>query len=451
MAQISRPFSHPPNARACRYLATLMALSLLPTRKRRTGVALVSTIATLLALTVLRARAQEALRDSLTGQAAAQARNVQMESLPYTLKSGDFKLLVAPSLDLNWNDNINIARTGALQDFIVEPQVQLTASYPITAQQVLSLNVGAGYQKYLEHDRYSTLDLQSGSELSFDIYVKDFWFNLHDRGNFIQDTSQQPDLANTANFATINNTAGFSATWDLNKITLSAGYDHQNVIATTTQYESQDSAVEMVYARAGLQVYPGVTTGVETTAAFTSYEYMVLNNNQNYSAGVYADWLPGKALEVQVRGGYTITQIQHTSLSVETSDLPSWYAGLNITHQITDAISYSLDAGHEVQSGIQSDEVEDYYARPSVQWKIIKDVGLTTGLSYEHGNQGEGNVFGNLTETYDWLGANLSVTYSITKRLSTALNYRLTIRSSNLPTDEYTQNVVGIALTYLTP
>jgi hypothetical protein len=404
-----------------------------------------------MALTVLPARAQEALRDSLTGEAAAQARSVQMGSLPYTLKSGDFKMLVAPSLDLSWNDNINTAKTGAEQDYIVQPGVQVTASYPITAQQVLSLNVGVGYEKYLEHNQYSTLTLQSGTELSFDISVKNFLINLHDRASVVQDTSQQPELANSANYATINNTAGLSATCDLNKVTLTAGYDHANVIATTSQYDSVDSATEDVFARAGLQVYPGVTTGVETTAAFTSYDYAILNNNQNYSAGLYADWLPGKALDVQARGGYTITQIQHTSLSIETSDVPSWYAGLTISHQITDAIGYSLDAGHEVQSGIQADVVEDYYARPSVHWSIIKNLGLTTGLSYEHGNQGEGNVFGNLTETYDWLGANIDVSYAIMKRLSLALNYRLTVRSSNLPTDEYTQNVVGIALTYLTP
>ena len=132
---------------------------------------------------------------------------------------------------------------------------------------MLSLNVGAGYDKYFDHDQYSTWLLQSGTELSFDIYVKDFWFNLHDRVNYVQDTSQQPALSGTASYATLNNTAGLSVTWDLNKVTLSAGYDHQNIISPTSQqYESQDGATEMVYARAGLEVYPGVTTGIEGTA-----------------------------------------------------------------------------------------------------------------------------------------------------------------------------------------
>jgi hypothetical protein len=327
----------------------------------------------------------------------------------------------------------------------------LDLSYPMTQNNLLSLSVGVGYDKYLDHDQYSTWNLQSGTELSFDIYVKDFWINLHDRVNYVQDTSQQPTISGTASYATLNNTAGLSVTWDLNKATLSAGYDHQNIISPTSQqFESQDGATEMLFARAGLEVYPGLTTGIEGTASFTRYDQMVLNDNNSYSAGVYADWQPGKAFRVQPRIGYTIFQFQHTSTNIQTSDLNSWYADLNITHKITDAISYSLDAGHEVQTGIQSDAVEDWYVRPAIRWDIIKNVDLNTSLSYEHGKQGAGNVSGNLTENFDWLGVNLGVGYSIIKKLSLGLNYRLTLRSSDIANNEYTQNVIGLSLTYYT-
>jgi len=258
-------------------------------------------------------------------------------------------------------------------------------------------------------------------------------------------------LAGTANYATFNNTAGLSVTWNLNQLTLSAGYDHENVISPTSQqYESQDGVTEMVFARAGVQVYPGVTTGIEGTGSFTTYDQMVLNDNNSYSAGVYADWQPGKYFRVQPRVGYVIFQFQHTSQTIRTSDLNSWYADLNITHQVTDAIGYTLDAGHEVQTGIQSDAIEDWYVRPGIRWDIIKNVNLNTSISYEHGNQGEGNVAGNLTETFDWLGASVGVSYSIIKKLSLGLNYRLTLRSSNIANDEYTQNFVGLTLTYQT-
>jgi len=417
--------------------------------RRRAGTIGCGCLVAFVLLAASPAPAQEALRNSLAGEVAAAARQIQLESLPYTFKSGDFRLLVVPSLSLDWNDNINSSKTDPEQDFILSPLVQLNASYPITRNNLLSLNVGAGYDKYFDHDQYSTWRLQSGTELSFDIFVKDFWFNLHDRANYVQDASQQPALSGTAAYATLNNTAGLSVTWDLNRVTLSAGYDHQNVISPTPQqYESQDGTTEMVFARAGFQMYPGVTTGIEGTGSFTTYDQMVLNDNNSYSAGVYADWQPDKYFRVQPRFGYTIFQFQHTSQTIRTSDLNSWYADLNITHQVTDAIGYTLDAGHEVQTGIQSDAIEDWYVRPGIRWDIIKNVNLNTSISYEHGNQGEGNVAGNLTETFDWLGASVGVSYSIIKKLSLGLNYRLTLRSSNIANDEYTQNFVGLTLTY---
>jgi hypothetical protein len=396
----------------------------------------------------LPAPAQEALHNSLAGDAAAQARIVQAESLPYTLKSGDFKLLVIPSLGLDWNDNINISKTNALQDFILSPRTEFDASYPVTHNNLLSLNFVAGYDNYFEHPSYSTWFLQSGSGLSFDIYVKDFWFNLHDQASYVQDAAQNAALSGTGTYAIINNKAGLSVTWDLNQLTLSSGYDHQNIISTTSQFDSQNSAAELVFAKAGLQVYPGVTTGVEGTAAFTTYEQEVLNNNDAYTAGVYANWQPGSYFSLQAQGGYAVYLFQHTSQSIQTSDLNSWYCGLNITHQPTDAISYTLAAGHEVQLGIQSDAIEDWYVRPSIEWNIIKNVTLHTSFSYENGNQGVGNVAGNLTENFNWLGSEVGVSYSILKKLSLGLHYRLTLRSSSIANDAYTQDVVGLTLTY---
>ena len=405
-------------------------------------------LAALMLLAPNPAAAQEALRDEMAGDAAAEARQLQLQSQPYTVKSGDFKLLVVPSFGLDWNDNVNISKTNAQSALILRPELDLNASYPLTQNNLLSLNVGAGYEQYLEHDSYSTWFLQSGTELSFDIYVKDFWFNLHDRVNYVQDTSQQPVLSGTATYATINNTAGLSVTWDLNQMTLSAGYDHKNVISTSVQYNSQDSAAEMVFARAGIEVYSGVTAGLEATAAYTTYAQTVLNNNNAYSVGPYADWELGKSFHIQPRGGYTIIQFQQTSQSIQTSDLNSWYADLNIVHQITDAINYNFDAGHEVQAGVQSDVVEDWYVRPSLRWNLTQNLNLHASFSYENGQQGVGNVTGNLTENYNWLGSELGVSYPLLKKLSLGLNYRLTLRSSNIPTDEYTQNLVSLTLTY---
>lgn len=74
--------------------------------------------------------AQEALRTSLAGDAAAEARRFQLQSMAYTLKWGDFRLLVTPSLALNWNDNINLTKDNTESDFILTPWLLLMRVIP---------------------------------------------------------------------------------------------------------------------------------------------------------------------------------------------------------------------------------------------------------------------------------------------------------------------------------
>ena len=407
-------------------------------------------LAALMLLAARPATAQEALRSSLAGDAAAEARNLQLQSPLYTVKSGDFRLLVTPSLALDWNDNINIARDNAEADFILRPLVALNASYPLGAYNLLNLSVAVGYDKYLEHDEFSQWRLDSGSELSFDVYVKDFWINFHDRFQYTQDPAQEAAVAGTGSgsYGTFQNTAGLSGTWDLEDVVLTLGYDHQYAKSLSSQFNQINHASELVVARAGLRVHPKFTVGVEGTASFTAYEQAVLNDNQQYSAGIYGDWRPGSYFSVQPRFGYTIFESSQTSSSIQGGNLASWYANLTLAHQATDFLSYSLSAGHEIRGGIQSDAIEVSYIRPSVDWNVIKDVTLQTSLFYEHGAEGGGQQASLLEKNYDQYGGGLSLSYSPMKKVGISLNYRLTLRSSNVPSREYTQNLVGLQMTY---
>jgi hypothetical protein len=410
------------------------------------------------------ASAQDSLRNSLAGDAAAEAQRQQIGSQLYTFKTGDFRLLAVPSLEMDYNDNVNISKTSPQSDFILMPLLQLTGSYPVTGHNLLTFSAGMGYDEYLEHGRYSAFRLDSDSLLSFDMYIKDFWINFHDRFSSVEDPGAEASVAGTARYGTLNNAAGLSITWDLEDVVLTLGYDHANSLATSGQFSYLNRSSELPLARAGFRFNPQLTAGLEGSASYTTYDQAVLNNNQSYSAGLYADWNPGLNLHVQPRAGYTIYQFKHTSQSIpdyylfpyipptspsiQTSDLNTWYADLTVSHQATKAASYAFSGGHEIRLGIQSDAVEDWYFRPNITWTIIQDLGLNTSLFYEHGTQGAGNVMGNLAETYDWYGGALMLSYPLMKKLLLSLNYRLTLRSSNIPDRDYAQNIVGIKLSY---
>ena len=437
-------------------------------------------IAIILACEVTTASGQVALQNSLAGAAAAGDRSQQMQSersQGYTFKEGDFQMLMVPAMGLEWNDNINLAQTNELADEIVTPTVRITASYPFTQRNLLYLDVTVAYDWYLEHPQFSSFELNSssGTGLSFDFVVKDITVNLHDWISYSEGAGQNgsatstanPTALNTANsfvgntangsvnntasYGTFQNTAGLSVAWDLNKVTLSTGYDHQNILATSGQFDNINHAAEMLFVRAGLQMHPKATVGLESTAAFTTYEQPSLNDNDAYTIGPYIEFRPGRFFSLTIRGGYTIYDFQNTSTAIQTTDQNSWYAGVNIAHQPSDSVSYSLDIGREVQLGIQSDLLEDWYVRPNISLKIIKDLDIAASFFYEHGDQGVGSTGtlpGNHNGTFDWYGGTLSLQHALTSQLTLALSYRITLRSSDTPNDGYTQNLVALQLTY---
>jgi hypothetical protein len=413
-------------------------------------------IAALILLVVLPAGAQEALQNSLARGKAPLPRDTQMQSLDYTLKYGDFQMSISPSQGFQWNDNVNLSKTNSMDDYIVSPAVGIKASYPLSKRNLLSLDVNVGYDRYLLHPKLSTFNLNASTKtgLSFDMVIKPLTINLHDWISYVQDSAMNPTVANTGNFGTFQNTVGISGTWDLNQVTLSLGYDHENILATSGQFNQIDHQSQMLFVRAGLQVHPKVTVGLESTASFTDYDQnngAGLNNNDAYTIGPYITFQADSSFTVTARGGFTAYQFQNSSTNIQTSDQNTWYAAVTIRHQPRASIGYALDAGHEVTLGIQSDLVEDSYVRPNIDWEIINGVNFNTSLFYEHGESGvgsTGSLPGTSSGSFDWYGGTLTVRHELTKRLNLGLNYRLTFRSSGTSKDSYAQNLVGLQLIY---
>ncbi len=418
------------------------------------------------------ARAQQAIQNMLEADAAANARaqaTAAALTSDYTIKEGDFRLLLTPSTGLQWNDNVNLSGLNPEDDFILTPALGVTASYPLSEQNLLYLDITVGYNWYLQHSHYNSfaLNSSSGTGLAFDLVIKDITIDIHDRVNYTQGTGQygvgsaggngfvansaSAAVANTGSYGTFENTAGLLGTWDLNQVKLSLGYDHQNSLATTSAFNGSDRSSEMLNFRAAFQVRPNLSTGLESTAAFTTYDQQELNDNTAYTVGPFVQFTPGKFFTVTARGGLETYQFQETSHTIRTSDQTSWYGGLGITHQPTDWIKYSLDFGREVQIGAVSDLMTDWYVRPSVTWTMIHGLDLVTFFSYQHGNQGEGST-GNLpgfpNGTFDMYRAGISLQHAFTSWLNASLNYQYTDLSSGVVDGSYTQNLVALQLTF---
>src|SRR6266850_4592962 len=191
-------------------------------------------------------RSQDAVRPSLAGEAAAEARRQDIEHIPYNLLLGPVRFRFSATVGVEYNDNINLAEVNTQEDVILRPQVNLDAIWPITQLNTLRMDIGLGYALYLDHSNANTngVLLAPGSQLAFDIFVGDFRINIHDRFLLQQDPVAELALSNVIDYGRFENTAGVSVLWDLNKAVVTLGYDHYTYISTTSRFDYLDRNAE---------------------------------------------------------------------------------------------------------------------------------------------------------------------------------------------------------------
>src|SRR5437016_11986083 len=235
--------------------------------------------------------AQDAVRSSLAGQEASDARQQDVSRIPYNLLLGPVRFRVGANVGVEYNDNVTYAETNEQDDFIVTPNLTLDMIWPVTQLNTLRLDLGVGYSFYLEHSQYNTdtILIAPKSQIAFDIFVADFRINIHDRMQLQQDPIQEGALSNVVDYGRFENTGGISVLWDLNKLLLTVGYDHYNFVSTTSIFDYLDRNSEIVQGSAAFIVTPTITIGPEANAVFTRYDQSVLNDNTDYSAGGFVE------------------------------------------------------------------------------------------------------------------------------------------------------------------
>ena len=423
-------------------------------------------------------QAQDAVRPSLAGEAAAEARKQEIDKIPYNLQVGPIKFRFSATMGIEYNDNINLAEGGTYafpsplgaitittepqEDVILRPQVNLNALWPITQLNTLRLDLGIGYAFYLDHSNYNTSSilLSPGSQLAFDIFVGDFRINLHDRFSLQQDPIDEIALSNVADYGRFENLAGISVLWDLNQAVVTLGYDHYNFIAMNDRFDYLDRAAEIFSGTIGFTPSSNVTVGVEGNAVDTYYDKNVLNDSWDYSAGVFLETQVTSYLRIRVAGGYQWIDFDNVGIVNDAHDLSDYYANLLISHRVNSVFTHNLSIGHESQLGVNSNYVRLSYIRHTANWNIFYHTLLSTELFYEKADDSGGmgtlflpipgvpNINPFVAEHVHRYGGALTLGYQLTPHVTLGLRYQYTQKDSDQPLRDYRQNRVALDGTY---
>src|SRR3954469_4825855 len=427
---------------------------------------------------VVSARAQDAIRPSLAGEAAAEARRQSIDKIPYNLQVGPIKFRFSATMGFEYNDNINLAEDGsytfpsltrpitvttqAQDDFIIRPQINVNALWPVTQLNTLRLDLGLGYSFYLDHSNYNTTGvlISPGSQLAFDIFVGDFRINIHDRFSLQQDPIAEIALSNVVDYGRFENTAGISVLWDLNQAVVTLGYDHYNYISTTSDFDYLDRNAEIVSGSIGFTPTSTMTVGVEGSFVDTYYDQNVLNDSRTYSVGAFLETQLTSYLKLRVAGGYQKIDFDSGGLVNDPHDLNDYYANALLSHRVNAVLTQNLSVGHETQLGVNSNYVKLNYVRHTTTWNIFYHTLFSTELFYEDADDSGGsgiffqpipgvpNVNPFVAEHIHRYGGALTLGYQLTPHVTLGLRYQYTQKDSDVPLRDYKQNRVSLDGTY---
>ena len=427
------------------------------------------------------ANAQEAIRPSLAGEAAAEARRQSIDRIPYNLLVGPVRFRFSATAGIEYNDNVNIAEIDEQEDFIFRPQVNFNAMWPITQLNTLRFDIGLGYAFYFNHSEYNTngVLLAPGSQLSFDVFVGDFRINFHDRFSLEQDPIGEvgePGLGDVADYGRFQNTAGVSVLWDLNKAVATFGYDHYTFIATNDDFEYLDRNADSLMASLSVAVTSTTGVGLETAYVFNRYEQDLLNDSDTFSVGAFIETQVTQYVKVRVAGGYQTISFDGDDVALgpfpsnffnnpaniptgagvdgnflvfqDEGELNDFYANILISHRISAAFTHRLSAGHESQLGVNSNYIQLNYVRHTATWNILNKTLLSTELFYEDAEESGGFLNLGRGEELRRYGGALSLGYQLTRHVTLGARYQYTQKDSDVELRDYRQNRVSIDGTY---
>jgi hypothetical protein len=394
------------------------------------------------------ANGQESIRPSLAGSLSAESRLPMIDTGQYNIKLGPALLSMSALLDLEYNDNIALSETDRKSDLIVEPLLNTNVLWQVSEYNAIRLNLGLGYVKYLNNPRFdsSSASITPDSQLAFDIYVGDFRFTIFDQLSIQQNPVTEINLSNVARFERLQNAAGLSVTWDLNKVVLFGGYTHYNFYSFDSQFDFLNQTEEQFFFSSSLKLSDSLTVGVRSTLGIVNYSENFQNDSSDYSAGAFVETQLTRYLSLSAEGGYQGAHFDGGGFDVDTSQLNIPYVRLQLDHRLNRYWTEHLVAGYGAQLGFTTNYTALAYVHYDANWRMNLRTNLNFDAFYENGADSPGTV---QVEHVNRVGGSISCTYAVGRKVTLNLGYQIIDRNSDLAGHSYYQNCVILGLGYV--
>ena len=408
----------------------------------------------LLALTQSPVQAQEALRGSLAEDTTAATLQQDQTTIGYyNLLLGPTAWRFASALNLTYNDNVNYEASGSESDFIIAPSVNTQMHWPVSLKNSLDVSVNVGYSEYVVHSSLSQFFITPGSGVSFDVYADKIKINFHDQVTVSKYAYQNPGVAgNNQNLVSLQNVAGVSALMGLEKGEVTVGYDHDNYASLSGGQTQPANGSDNIFANAGYNVLANLLAGVELGGSLINGGQGSVSNTTpsavQYSAGVFGSSQITEYMNVGVHVGYTIWNNDSNSGTNVTTTGSGFYFSASLSHRVNQFFSYSLSAGRSTDLSGFGQPQNQYYVQLSPVWNVSEKYTIGTSLSWRQGSEVDVVRGTQNNGDYDQYGLGLSVSRTLTRKLTGSLSYQFVKETSSGGAAAYSDDIISLSFSY---
>ena len=397
----------------------------------------------LLMLTTLTSTAQQAYRASIAGEQAAEAQARGLAAQRANMQLGPVSLRYAASLQIQATDNVYNTSTDRQPDMYFQPQITTTAFWQATERNTLSMTLGLGYTEYIVASEYDGVLIAPGSDVSFNLFIEDVVLNFHDRFSVSQDVQNNIGITGIGSFNRFENVIGVGMTWDLNKMVVSAGYDYDLLVPLQEGTLDQTRGSDLFYASAAFEVNPTTQAGLVLGGGLTEYTGNTYNDNQHVSAAVFLRSQVSDYSNLRLAAGYVFYNYEPGGTLTNGGTLGAVFGDLSYSHRAASWFSHTLAVGRSLQPGLFSDLTDLVYARHSANWNLLRNISMTTSLSYEY--EVDSVPQKQRTSRY---GCGISFGRTLTRHLNGSVGYQFYYRDSNTAGGTYPQNQLVLNMVY---
>ena len=397
------------------------------------------------------------LGQSPLGVAAAAARVKAAAPTHFAIPLGSGGFNLDAGIKTEYIDNVFLSHSNAKDDFIVVPQCDLAAFFPVGQLNALSLDVGVAYYEYLKNTALNTGIplINPNSALEFSLYSGDFGIKFSENFSYQQnpayETGQQfYNLFNTALFQRYLNRIGALVTWDQNKLVMTAGYFHENLWSETSVYSYIDHASELFSADAMLATSPRLTVGLEAAGSINSFDNSPSYDTWRATVGPAVRINASEFIKVRLGAGYE--RIQYDSAQASGLGLTpenTYYAYGAIEHRINRFFNHSLTVWHDNQLGFNAANLEGTHVSYALSWAPRKQLTVSPLFSVNFYDESFGSTTANLFhEKFTYYYSGLEVRYQFGPHWVASASWYYALKNSEISTDGYARNQVALGLLY---